>query len=267
MPGASSLKALQYIAEQAPRDGSTIGMFNPNLINLSMLEPNTVSIDFSKLTLLGNMSSDTKVCFAWKGSGIQSADDLRHRPFVIGGTSQGAGFVYGAIMRAVFGDNVKIVLGYPSNSDVWVALERGEADGNCTGWGVIPAMRPEWVTDDKINVLVQFAEKPNPRVPPAPPIYEQNISDELKAAIRFLTISDAIPRPVVAPPGIAADRAAALRQAFFATLSDPDFLAFAKKATLEIDPMQPDVLAHLIAEIRTTPSAAVELAKKLNQQQ
>ncbi len=160
MPGASSLKALQYLSAQAPRDGTAIGIFNPQLVNLSMLEPDTVNVDFSKLTLLGNMSSDTKVCFAWKGSGVKSVEDLRKRPFVIGGTSQGAGFIYGAIMRAVFDDKMKIVLGYPSNSDVWLAMERGEADGNCTGWGVIPAMRPDWIRDNKVKVLVQFAETP-----------------------------------------------------------------------------------------------------------
>ncbi len=179
MPGASSLKALQYLSTQAPRDGTAIGIFNPQLVNLSMLEPNTVNVDFSKLTLLGNMSSDTKVCFGWKGSSVKSAEDLRNRPFVIGGTSQGAGFVYGAIMRAVFGENIKIVLGYPSNSDVWLAMERGEADGNCTGWGVIPAMRPDWVRDDKVRVLVQFADAPSPHVPPAPTIYDRNMSPEL----------------------------------------------------------------------------------------
>ncbi len=92
------------------------------------------------------------------------------------------------------------------------------------------------------------------------------MSPELKAAIHFLTIIDEIPRPVVAPPAIPKERADALRHAFFDTLSDSDFLAFARSATLEIDPMQPDVLAREIGQIRSTPPAAVELAKKLNQQ-
>ncbi len=86
-------------------------------------------------------------------------------------------------------------------------MERGEADGNCTGWGVIPAMRPDWIRDDKVKVLVQFANAPSSHVPASPTIYDQDMSPELKAAIHFLTIIDEIPRPVAAPPTIPKERA------------------------------------------------------------
>ena len=265
MPGASSLVGLKYLAVQAPKDGSTIGIFNPTLVNLSVLEPKQVDVDFAALTWLGNMSNDTKVCFSWRPSGILTADDIRAKQIVIGGTPQGAGFAYGAIMKAIFGDHVKIVLGYPSNSDVWLAMERGEAEGNCTGWGVIPSMRPDWVKENKVSVFVQFAKQPNPLLPKVPLVYDLGVSDELKAAIAFITLGDSFTRPVIAPPGVPADRATALREAFLATLRDPDFLAQAEKTSLEIAPMDATTLAGLVQDVRSTPPAAVELARKLSQ--
>ena len=129
MPGAASLTGLRYIAQQASKDGLTLGIFNPTLVNLSVLEPKQVDIDFASLTWLGNMSNDTKVCFSWRSTGVLTADDIKAKSLIIGGTSQGAGFVYGSILKAIFGDHLKVVLGYPSNSDVWLALERGEAQG------------------------------------------------------------------------------------------------------------------------------------------
>ena len=165
-PGASSLTGLKYIASQAPRDGTTIGIFNPTLINLSVLEPGQVDVDFDALTWIGNKSNDTKVCFASRQSGIRTADDIRTGSIIVGGGggAQGSGFVYGAILKEIFGDHVKTVLGYPSNPDVWLAFDRGEAEGNCTGWGVVPTLRPEWVNGVHINVFVQFARTPNPQL-------------------------------------------------------------------------------------------------------
>jgi hypothetical protein len=45
-------------------------------------------------------------------------------------------------------------------------------------------------------------------------------------------------RPFAAPPGVPAERIALLRQAFDATLRDPQFLADAKKLQMEIDPLK-----------------------------
>jgi tripartite-type tricarboxylate transporter receptor subunit TctC len=265
MPGAASLKGLQFISQQAPRDGATIGIFNPTLVNLSVLEPQQVDVDFAKLTWLGNMSNDTKVCFAWGATGVRTIDDIRKRGIIIGGTSQGAGFVYGSILKAIFGDKMKAVLGYPSNSDVWLAMERGEVEGNCTGWGVIPAMRPEWISGRKVNVFIQFAKQPSRLLPDVPLIYDVDVSTEMKAAITFLTLSDTFTRPIIAPPGVPAERVKALREAFQATMRDPEFLAQAEKSNLEIEPMDADTLAGLVQEVRATPASAVELAKKLSQ--
>lgn len=264
MPGASSLKGLQFIAQAAPRDGSTIGIFNSTLFGMGVMEPKTVDVDFMKMSWIGNMSSDTKVCFAWRASGVTRIDDLKTKKLVIGGTAKGAVNAYGMILRSIYGENTRIVLGYPSNADVWLAMEKGEVDANCTGYGILPAKKPEWIKDNKIVVLAQFAKKSQSDLKGAPLIYDvPGVSADLKSAIAFITQADAMTRPIVGPPAIPADRLKILQDAFMKTMKDPEFLAFANKAVLEIDPMDAQQVQAAVREIMSTPPAAVEIARKL----
>src|SRR5262245_57446519 len=265
MPGAANLNAMKHMYATAARDGSTIGIVNPNLFNLAVLEPQTVSMDFNRFTWLGNMSKDTKVCFTWKQSGVVRLDDLKTRKVHLAGTTKGAGYIYSSILRRIYPSTVQIVLGYLSNADIWLALERGEVEAFCSGWGGMPSRKPEWIAGDKIGVLVQFAKDPDPRLPNVPSIFDLNVSEDMKRAIGFLIRADAITRPAFAPPGIPADRAAALRTAFMATMRDAEFLEAAKRADMEIDPTDADETARIVAEIISVPPAALEVARKLSE--
>ena len=263
MPGAASLKALQYISDQAPRDGSVLGLINSSLVNLAVLDPAQVNVDISRLTLIGNMSSDVKACFAWTTTGIRTLDDVKRRGSVLGGTAQGSEAVYGAILKRMLGDKLKIVLGYPTGTDIWLAMERGEVEGNCTGWGIVATMRPDWITDKKVNVFVQFARKASPDLPDVPLIGDSDASADLKAATNFISLADQFPRPIIAPPNVPDDRAKALRDAMQATLRDSEFLADARRAKLDIIPMDAGTLTRLVQEVLETPKPAVEIARDL----
>jgi tripartite-type tricarboxylate transporter receptor subunit TctC len=265
MPGSANLNATKYLFATAPRDGSVIGIVNPNLFNLAVIEPQTVNVDFNAATWIGNMSSDTKVCFAASSSGVRRLDDLAHKGIHLAGTSKGAGYIYGSILRSLYPANVKIVLGYLSNADIWLAIERGEVDAFCTGWGAIKSRRPEWLADGSISVLLQFAREPDIRLGAVPTVFALDISNDLKKAIAFLTRTDSVTRPVLAPPAVPADRAAALREAFLRTMRDGEFLAAARQANLEIDPADALETAKIVDEITATPPAAIELARRLSE--
>ena len=263
MPGASSLNALRHVASTAPRDGSVIGVFNSTLITMAALEPAKVKIDFGALTWIGNMSSDTKTCMVRTGAGLTKLEDFRDRRASIGATAQGSGQIYGVILRHVFGDNVQIVTGYPSTNDIALAMERGEVDGMCTGWGTIEVTKPDWIRRGAVRVLTQFASVRDPRIAAVPLIHETALAPGMSEAIAFLTLPDAVTRPVVAPPALPAGRAQALRRAFDAAMADADFLAFARKTSLDIDPTTGEDLAAIVARILATPPDALEFARKL----
>ncbi len=263
MPGASSLTALRHVATAAPRDGSVMGAFNPTLITMAALEPEKAKLDFATLTWIGNMSSDTKVCMVRDNAGLTKLEDFRTKKASIGATSQGSGQIYGVILRHIFGDNVQVVTGYPSTNDIALAMERGEVDGMCTGWGVVEVTKPDWIKRDFVRVLTQFASQRDKRIPSAPLIHEASLPDGMSEAITFLTVSDVVTRPFVAPPAIPADRTAVLRRAFDAAIGDQEFLAFSKKASLDIDPTTGDNLAKIVERIFATSPQALEFARKL----
>jgi tripartite-type tricarboxylate transporter receptor subunit TctC len=263
MPGASSLQFVRYLQKQAPKDGTQFGMFNRGLMPKSVLEPKETGVDFTKFTWIGSMNSELAICYTWAAKGVTSIDQLKDHKLTLGDTSKNSGgYIYTSMMRTLYPNNFRTVLGYATTGDIWLAIERGEVDGNCTVLSSVQTQRPEWLAQKKINVLVQFGEAKHQDLPNVPTIFELIKDENQKKAIAFLTAAEAIGRPVIGPPDMQADRTAALRQAFLDTMKDPEFLAFAKKAKMDIDVVSADKAAAIAKAIQNTPKEAVEVARK-----
>lgn len=264
MPGASSLQFVRYLYDKAPKDGTQFGMFNRGLMPKAVLDPKEVGVDFTKFTWIGSMNSELAVCYLWAAKGITTVDQFKKSKVMLGDTSKNSGgYIYTSIMRAMSPDNVKLVLGYATTGDIWLATERGEVDGNCTVLTSLQSQRPEWIEQKKINMLVQFAETKHPDLPNVPTIFEIVTSENERKAINFLIASEQIGRPVIGPPGMHPERTEALRKAFLDTMKDPEFLAFAEKAKMDMDVVPGDKAAKIAADIQNTPKEAVEYARKL----
>lgn len=264
MPGASSLQFVRYLYDKAPKDGTQFGMFNRGLMPKAVLDPQEVGVDFTRFTWIGSMNSELAVCYLWAAKGITTVDQFKKSKVVLGDTSKNSGgYIYTSMMRAMSPDNVKLVLGYATTGDIWLATERGEVDGNCTVLTSLQSQRPEWIEQKKIDVIVQFAETKHPDLPDVPTIFEIVTSENERKAINFLIASEQIGRPVVGPPGMHAERTEALRKAFLDTMKDPEFLAFAEKAKMDMDVVPADKAARIAADIQNTPPEAVEYARKL----
>ena len=264
MPGAGSLTMLQYMYNRADRSGLAFGILNSSLIVNAVMDPDAVKVDNTKLTWIGNMSSDVKMCAAWAASGFGSVEDTRKRKSQWGGIStQGGGYVATNILRHVVGPNVNHVLGYPSNVDIFLAMERGEADGYCSGYAIFPLQKPDWLTEKKFNIIVQYGATRHREMPDTPTIFELGIEGKLANAVSFLTLSDQMTRPIFAPPGVPEDRSNALRAAFQATMKDPEFLAFAASSKMDLDVKDEKEVAAYVRRIAGTPADAVSLAIEL----
>jgi tripartite-type tricarboxylate transporter receptor subunit TctC len=265
-PGASSLTFVQYLATIAPKDGTQFGMFNRGLIPTSVLDPKT-NVDFSQFTWIGSMSGEMAVCYMWAGKGLDTFEKVKKAEkdsVTLGDTSKNSGgYIYTSILRTLSPGSTKLVLGYPTTGDIWLAIERGELSGNCTLLSSIQSQRSEWIAQKKIDILIQFDETRHKELPNVPTIYELLPSENMKKAINFLTAAESIGRPVIAPPGLAADRTAALRNAFMDTMKDPELLAFAANAKMGIDPIPGDKAAEIVASIRNTSPEALRLARQL----
>lgn len=235
MPGSASLKALQYVDQGAPRDGSYIAAFNPGLITNSLLAPEKVSYDFSKVGWVGSITQDYRVCYAWKKDGsAQTWDDLvKQARFNMGTTSIGASaYQNAAVLKNIFGVKIHHVLGYPGSAEERIAIERGELDGGCGAWASNP---PDWIVNKRITPLVTFTKPPNadPSVK-APYVLDLAKNAEQKGILEILTAADLLGRPYVVSKAVPAARLAVLRKGFDATVADKELLAEAAQRKLPV---------------------------------
>ena len=256
MPGAGSLKAALNVYSVAPKDGLTLATVSRSVVTDPLLIGS--NIDPVKLSWLGTITSETSVCATWKTSPVKTWDDMFKREFTLGSSAVGddtAGFAL--IMRNVFGAKVKLVTGYPGGNDVNLAMARQEVDGRC-GWSWTSLKsQKQWLPN--INVLVQFNLEKNPDLPDVPRALER-ASKEQQQVLRLLIAPQYVGRPFFSSPDIPAERKAALRAAFDATMKDPEFLADAAKADMEISPVPGVTLDAFVAELYKTPKDVVAKA-------
>ncbi len=261
MPGAGSLKAINYLYSIAPKDGSTFGTFGRTMPEEPLL--GEANFDARKLTWLGSINSDVSLCLTWKTSKIKTFQDLVTKDSRMGG--QGAGSdpdVMASTIKTLFNAKIQLVTGYPGSNETALAMERGEIDGECgTSWSTILVRHPDWIKDKKINILVQVALEKHPDLPNVPLLIDLAPNDETRQVLKVIVASQAFARPFAAPPGLPPERAAALRTAFAQTMKDPAFLAEAKSLGLEVRPLPPERIDQLLDELYKTPPPLLSKAK------
>jgi tripartite-type tricarboxylate transporter receptor subunit TctC len=143
-------------------------------------------------------------------------------------------------------------------------MERHEVDGRCGwSWSSVKLQRPEWVAGHKLNLLVQLALQRSPELADVPLITERATTERQRQMLRIVLSRQAMGRPYVAPPGIPDDRKQALRQAFDATMTDPDYLAEAAARGLEVNPVSGADLDKLLAELYATPADIIADVKAI----
>jgi hypothetical protein len=217
--------------------------------------------DGTKFAWIGSANNEVSVCVAWQGSGVTSFDDLRSKELTVGGTGVSADTdQFPRIINGVLGTKMRIVSGYPGGNDVALAMERGEVQGRCGwSWSSVKSTHGAWIDDHKIAVLAQLSLTKHADLAGVPVVEDLAKTDEQRQILKLIFARQTMGRPFLAPPGVPADRAEALRQAFMATMTDPDFLADADKAQLEITPVAGDKVQALVAEVYATPP---EIAKR-----
>jgi tripartite-type tricarboxylate transporter receptor subunit TctC len=228
----------------------------------------SVAFDARKFTWLGSMNTDVSVCISWATSPIKTWDDWKSKEFVLGGEGAGSDPNILALMyRNVFGAKVKLVSGYPGTNDITLAMQRGEVEGLCgISWSTIKSQHSDWISDKKINIIVQAALKKDPELPNVPLALDLAQTEEQKQIVKLLISTQALARPFAAPPSVPQDRKEALRTAFDATLNDPELRAEARKEQLDIEPISGSAIDALLADIYAyPPDIAAKAAKSTAQ--
>jgi len=264
MPGAGGLRAANYLFSAAPKDGSIFGTFSRSIPTMPLVTPQDAHFDGRKFSWIGSMSSDTSLCLTGSKSKVKTFHDMLTMPVVMGGQFAAADSdIYAHLYKNIFGAKIKLVSGYPGTNDITLAMERGEVDGICgLSWGTLKVEHADWIKNKSVNLLVQAALKKEPDLPDVPLALDL-INDPQKKQILYINFApQQIGRPFAAPPGIPADREAALRKAFDDTLKDPGLLAEAAKEKIDLAPMTGAEVDALLGKLYAIPPDVIAKASK-----
>jgi tripartite-type tricarboxylate transporter receptor subunit TctC len=267
MEGAGSLRLANYLYAAAPSDGTVIGATSRGAAFDPLLNETGARFDASKFSWIGSANNEVSVCVALASSGVTKFDDLFTKQLTIGSTGAADDtYQFPALVNAVLGTKFKIVTGYPGGNDVSLALERGEVQGRCGwSWSSIKTTRFNWVRDKRIVVLVQMSLSKHPDLPDVPLIMDLAKTDEQRQIFKMIFARQTMGRPYLAPPGVPADRLAALRKAFMDTMADQEFLGEAEQSKFEINPVDGEQLEALVKNIYQTPPEVVKKAAAMVQ--
>jgi tripartite-type tricarboxylate transporter receptor subunit TctC len=268
MPGAGSGKAASYIYALAPKDGTTIGALFPGVIIDPLLQKHAAgNFDATKFTYLGSADSDPRVCVTGPSSKIKTFDQAMTEKTVIGASQSGGSTSdYAFMTKNATGAKLDIVSGYKGTAEILVAIERGEAEGVCgLDWSSFKTQRPQWLRDKTAHVIIQAATGPNAELAALnTPNIESFVKSDLdKKAVGLVVGQQVFSRPYVAPPGVPAEQAKILRDAFAAVLRDPQFLADAETARLSINPSSAERVQQTVAKLYASPPDVVQRAREL----
>jgi tripartite-type tricarboxylate transporter receptor subunit TctC len=264
MEGAGGMRVANWLASAAPRDGSVFAAVSRAMAFEPLLGNKAAQYDGIAFTFIGSANDEVSVCVAWHTSGVATWEDALTKELVVG-TSGGVAddtYQFPALLNNMFGARFRMVSGYPGGSEINLAMERGEVQGRCGfPWSTVKATRRSWYDEKKINLLMQFSLAKHADLPTVPLVTDLAKTDEQRQVVKLIFGRQVMGRPYAAPPGIPADRAAALRRAFMDTMADKEFLAEVEKAKFEVTPVSGEKIESLVLDIyKTTPPSVAEKA-------
>ena len=272
MPGAGSLTAANYIFSVAKPDGLTIGFVTPGLYFNQLTEMKEVKFDWAKFSWIGSPERRVRTIYARADTPYKTLHDIRaaaEHPRC-GATALGTvGHYFPRLIEEVAGVTFNIVTGYPGAAEIDLAMQKGEVQcraGSLEGYFGREPTR-SWFKNGFARVLVHGSPKRDPRIPDVPTVNE--ILDKRKApeVTRRLAVvlmaPDTMGRPLIAPPGMPADRLAMLREAMIQALGDPEFKAEAQKRGWDVEPVTGQELEAIAKKVVVQPPDVIERMKKV----
>jgi hypothetical protein len=264
MPGAGSYVAASHIYGGAPKDGTVFGIIARDAALGPLSNAPGARFDATKMSWLGSPTREHNACIANSTAKVKKADDLRTHELVLGDTGPGTGTrSYPKVLNDLLGYKFKLVSGFRSSVDVFLAMERGEVDGICESLDSIMQRKPDWIPNKVVNVLLQAGAESRPELKGVPNVLTLARNAEEKQVLEFLYAGQDIGRPFVAPPDLPPDRLKMLRDAFSATMKDSEFVSDVQRSKLDLEPEDGEHIAALIAKIYATPKPIIDRVANL----
>jgi tripartite-type tricarboxylate transporter receptor subunit TctC len=256
MPGAGSLTAANHIYGKAAPDGLAIAMFASSAAMEPLLGNKAALFDATKFSWIGSMSQDVSFCGVWQTPGAaQSFDEMLTKETIFGGGAPAAiTYQHPMVLKNVLRANIRVIQGYPGTRELNLAMHRGEVNGTCGMFSSsIKAQFNDDVASGRLKLVIQMGSRKSYEFGPIPSVFDYARNDEERAVLDVHFRQLLLGRPLAAPPGIPPDRLKALRDALTTTMKDPEFLADAGKAGLDIDPASAEEVDNLLKRFAAFP--------------
>jgi tripartite-type tricarboxylate transporter receptor subunit TctC len=267
MPGAGSARAAGFISTVAPKDGTAIAAIMPGAVMGPLLDEKAEALfDPTKVLYLGTANNGTRVCVSRKDSKIKTFDDARTQKAAFGGVSTNDSTrEYGYMHKKTAGAQYDVISGYSGTAEIALAMERGEIDGACGwDWASFKSQRPDWIRDNKVNLLLQVGLEPNAELTRmgVPSVFKYVTNEADRKVVELIISQQVFQRSYIAPPGLPAEQLDALRSAFDATVRDREFLSDAETIRIDISPLPGAKVQELVAKLYAAPNDIVARARQ-----
>lgn len=260
MPGVGSIIAANHVFNAAPKDGTIVGNISGPIVLEQLFGSPSVQFDMAKFRYLAVPVSESYLMIVHKRTGIKKFDELRGESAkqVSIGAIPGSTVEHAPILvKEALNTNLKIVSGYKGTADVRLALDSGEVDGFFNTWTSSKITSYEKIKSGEWVLLAQMTEKPMKDliVPNVPTIQAIARSEEQRMLLKYGTSTpNDFGKVYILPPGVPADRAQALENAFARVFNDKELRADADKGKLEVDPLIGSTIQKLVVEFLNMPA-------------
>lgn len=263
-PAAGGVQAFMTLGTTAPRDGSAFATSARGSLTDPLYSDRQAPYDVRKFIWIGAMNDDSSVCYTRRESPIRTLADAQHQETTMASTGVLAeSSKFPVALNATIGTRFKVITGYSGTANTLLAVERGETEGRCTAVGGVYATQPGAIQNRTINMLVQVGLKRRADLPDISLALELAKTSEDRAFLRLLVAPLSIASAFALPPDVPADRVATWRNAFAATLKDPQFREDAARISLEITERNGPEVADIVNSIYATPRATIDRARSV----
>ncbi len=265
MTGASGVVAFNWLYNVAPKDGTVMGTSSQNVAVEGLFGNTSAKYEATRFNWIGNMEESAAVCGVTPEANVTKFDDLLTRELVVGATGPTGPIGQSArALNGIAGTKLKITSGYKGTASIKLAMASGEVHGICgLPWSTIKSFWKDELDAKRFLPIIQLSARRLPELGGIAHIDDYAKSDEAKQVVDLIFGQLALGRIYAAPPGIPAERVAALRAAFMSTMADREFLADAEKTRIDIIPTTGDQVDALIKRFYAAPAPIVERARKI----
>ena len=261
MPGAGSIAAAEYVYNIAPKDGTTLALFQPTLV-LEKITDKARKFEPEKFGWIGRVDQSVLVGLVFKHAKAQTIDEIKKTETVLSANAAaGTSATIPWALNRLIGTKFKVILGFPSSAAMGLALERGEADGiGSTSWDYLQT-KQDWFEEKKIKILYTISTRRYHEIPDVPSVLELTNVEKDRNVLKLMASTSDIGRAFLTTPGVPPERLEALRKSFDAMTKADSFKADAAKRRLGVDPMGGAELQALMVDVASQPDAVIEAMK------